>query len=285
MAFASVSFAQDAGSARHASEEIRFGRHLVENKAYRDAIAVLRSLPGGPVLTQGQRDSVRFLMAWSHFAQREVDSALLHFPYISRTSVFYEKSVFYQSFGQIYLGRTDSARKVLASVGRHSDSTLWQLDLYHRACMALLDRNDTEFIRLRKRLSNPHYPIAAEVANLDQYRADLLKIKKRSPVVAGIMSAVIPGSGKMYAGYGMQGLAALVQVLSFGAAAAESYRKAPAGPRSARFIAFGSLFTVFYVGNIWGSALSVKIKRNERYREIDQAILVDLRVPLVRLFP
>ncbi len=62
----------------------------------------------------------------------------------------------------------------------------------------------------------------------------------------------------------------------------EAYRKAGAG--SARFIAFGSLFSVFYIANIWGSVLAVKIKQKEYYRAYDNQILFDLHIPLRNLY-
>lgn len=267
------------------ANDIGFAGYLIENKAYRDAIFVLREMVALPFLKPEQKDSVQYMIAWSYFSQRKVDSSLLYFPHVSKNSAFYHKSTFYSSFGHVYQGNREQARQVLNEISSLSDSTLIQLRLYYLAGISLMDRDFEEYRMYRGNINQPYYPLAAEVSNLAGYSDDLQKIKKRSPLVAGLLSAFIPGSGKFYAGYKMQGLAAFVQVLTFGAAAAENYFKESAGPQSARFIALGSLFSIFYIGNIWGSVLSVKIKRNEQYREIDQAILVDLRVPLVRLFP
>ena len=100
--------------------------------------------------------------------------------------------------------------------------------------------------------------------------------------MAGALSAVLPGSGKFYAGYKGQGIAALMTVGVLGISAAESYYRL--GPKSAQFITFGSLFTIFYIGNIWGSTLSVKLARDHQLREIDDQILFDMHVPLRRIF-
>jgi hypothetical protein len=56
------------------------------------------------------------------------------------------------------------------------------------------------------------------------------------------------------------------------------------GVSSPRFIIYGSLFSLFYIGNIWGSALSVKIKRQEFNEKIDEQILFDMHIPLRTLF-
>ncbi|MEO6916521.1 MAG: hypothetical protein ABI151_13580, partial [Chitinophagaceae bacterium] len=99
---------------------------------------------------------------------------------------------------------------------------------------------------------------------------------------AGVYSAILPGAGKFYAGKKKQGIAAFLPILSLGVVTYESYRKS--GIKSARTLAFGSLFSLFYVGNIWGSVLSVKIKEKEFYREYDNKILFDLHIPLRNLY-
>jgi hypothetical protein len=58
----------------------------------------------------------------------------------------------------------------------------------------------------------------------------------------------------------------------------EAYKKA--GLKSARFILTAAFFTVFYVGDIWGSVLSVSVNRIEKNNEINNQILLNLRIPL-----
>ena len=101
-------------------------------------------------------------------------------------------------------------------------------------------------------------------------------------MLAGVYSAVLPGAGKFYAGRKKQGIASFLPILSLGAITYESYRKA--GIKNARTLVFGSLFSVFYVGNIWGSVLAVKIKQKEFDREYDNKILFDMHIPLRNLY-
>jgi hypothetical protein len=56
------------------------------------------------------------------------------------------------------------------------------------------------------------------------------------------------------------------------------------GINSVRFILYGSLFSAFYVANIWGSVLSIKMIKNERTEAIHNQILLDLHIPLRTLF-
>jgi hypothetical protein len=92
----------------------------------------------------------------------------------------------------------------------------------------------------------------------------------------------VPGLGKIYSGKKKQGIAAFLPVMSLALLTYEAYRMD--GVKSARFIGFGALFGVFYIGNIWGSTLSVKIKQNEFNREYDNKILFDMHIPLRNLF-
>jgi len=114
------------------------------------------------------------------------------------------------------------------------------------------------------------------------YYDRLSSFKHRSPVLAGFYSALLPGAGKWYAGKKKQAIAAFLPIISLAAITYESYRKD--GVKSARFIGFGTLFSIFYIGDIWGSTLSVKIRRNEFYKEYDNKILFDMHIPLRNFF-
>ncbi len=102
--------------------------------------------------------------------------------------------------------------------------------------------------------------------------------KPKSPLLAGAMSAVIPGSGKIYAGDLRSGISTLLIVGALGGMAAESWIKL--GGRDWRTIALSSVFGLFYIGNIYGSAMSVSVIRNT-YQDAEKAtLLFDLRIPL-----
>jgi hypothetical protein len=100
--------------------------------------------------------------------------------------------------------------------------------------------------------------------------------------VAGIMSAIIPGSGKVYAGKTGQGVITFIQNVALGFQAYEAYRKD--GWRSPRFLLYSSLFSFFYVGNIWGSTLTVNVRRQEFNDKINEQILVNMQIPLRTVF-
>ena len=104
--------------------------------------------------------------------------------------------------------------------------------------------------------------------------------KSRSPFLAAAMSAVIPGSGKIYAGDLRSGVSTLLIVGALGGMAAESWIKL--GGRDWRTIALSSVFGLFYIGNIYGSAVSVSVIKNSNQDAQKAILLFNLRVPLHR---
>ncbi len=77
----------------------------------------------------------------------------------------------------------------------------------------------------------------------------------KSPVLASIMSAIIPGSGKIYAGQLEDGITAFVVNGLFGYLAYSSFTH----QHEFRGWLFSSLGAFFYAGNVYGSAASAQI--------------------------
>ncbi|MGH2644095.1 MAG: hypothetical protein ACRDE2_09115, partial [Chitinophagaceae bacterium] len=157
-----------------------------------------------------------------------------------------------------------------------------EIKYFEQAGLSLLEKNYAAFDTLSNKFSYNFYALSAQEKRFSSYKEQLLGIKKRSPVVAGLMSAIIPGAGKIYAGKTYQGIASFLPIAALALLTNESYHKR--GPHSAEFYGFGALLTVFYVGNIWGSVFAVKINREGHEKSINQKILFDLQIPLRTIF-
>lgn len=84
----------------------------------------------------------------------------------------------------------------------------------------------------------------------------------KSPLLAVSMSALIPGTGKMYSGQWQDGL---ISLFIFSSTAWMAYRGFQAdGTKSVRGWIFGGLAFGFYLGNIYGSHKAARIA-NQRY--------------------
>ena len=103
-------------------------------------------------------------------------------------------------------------------------------------------------------------------------------IKYKKPAVSLMMSAVLPGSGKIYSGYWKDGL---VSFLFVGISAWQSYRGfSRKGSRSAYGWIMGGISLSFYSGNIYGS---VKAANKKNY-EYNHAILNDFKKDFISAY-
>lgn len=108
--------------------------------------------------------------------------------------------------------------------------------------------------------------------SLYRFSLDGAAIKNRSPILGGIMSAVIPGSGKIYAGRLMDGMQAFSVVLAPAYNAYYHFRKT--GTTSVRAWIWTAVASWFYLSDIYGSVKAVqeynqmqKLKIIERYEQ------------------
>jgi TM2 domain-containing membrane protein YozV len=97
------------------------------------------------------------------------------------------------------------------------------------------------------------------------------------------MSAALPGLGKLYAGKPAEAISGFLYVGAMMATTYDFYNRQ--GLKSPFFIISAGLTSIFYIGNIWGSAMAVNRTKQEFNYEIDQRILLDMHIPLRNLFP
>ena len=100
-----------------------------------------------------------------------------------------------------------------------------------------------------------------------------MNLPRKSPIMAGLFSAVIPGTGKIYCGEYGDGIYSLIITGITGWLAWDGFREN--GIRSVRGWVFGSVCGVFYAGNVYGSAIAARI-----YNHRLEADLLE-RLPLV----
>ncbi|MBN8854934.1 MAG: hypothetical protein BGO55_19475 [Sphingobacteriales bacterium 50-39] len=262
------------------SKELRFAQYLQDKEAVPEAIRVLE-LVDTTALSRAQKDSLFYMLGWAAYSTRQLDRSIGSFLKVSVDFSKYDKSRFFAAYCQAFQGRVDSASDGLRQLVL-PDSTLRELRSLQLAGIALLKRDYSAFLPQQQQFTYSSYIFEKEERRMQLYYDKLKAFKHKSPALAGIYSALVPGLGKWYAGKKKQGIAAFLPVISLAALTYEAYRKD--GVKSARFIGFGTLFTIFYIGDIWGSTLSVKIRRNEFYKEYDTKILFDMHIPLRNFF-
>jgi hypothetical protein len=264
------------------SKELRFAQYLQDKDAGPEAIRVLEQVDTAH-LSPVQKDSLFFMLGWAAYSAKRLDTSINNLLKVSPAFPLYNKARFFSAYCEAFQGRRDTAAALLLKhIIRPGDTLLRELHNFELAGIALLQRDYSGYKEREKEFTFSSYTDSKEEQRMKGYYDKLKGFHRRSPVLAGLYSAVVPGLGKFYAGKKRQGIAAFLPIISLAALTYEAYRKD--GVRSARFIGFGSLFSVFYIGNIWGSTLAVKIRRNEFYKEYDNKILFDMHIPLRNFF-
>ena len=99
-------------------------------------------------------------------------------------------------------------------------------------------------------------------------------LPRRSPFLAGILSTVIPGAGRLYTGRIGDALTSLLTVGIVGWQAYDGFRRD--GLSSVKGWTLGTLGGIFYVGNIYGSVVSARVHNQDVEDEFLATISVEL---------
>lgn len=225
-------------------------------------------------------DSVFYESGKNYLQLKSLDTAASKFGMVKSFTPLSPPAVQYRAFCLAYLGQHSLADSLLLQLKLlPSDSLSTNCLRFQQMAASLLTRNYSHF----EVLSKTAPPYMVEQNALLKYHSELQKIKNKSPALAGVFSAIIPGSGKYYAGYRGKALATFFINAALAAVAAECYVKG--GLKSPAFIGSGLLFLTFYSGNIIGSVYSVKLWRKEKFRKIDNEIYYDMLAVLHSAYP
>jgi len=102
-----------------------------------------------------------------------------------------------------------------------------------------------------------------------------LRLRRKSPVLAGILSALIPGTGRMYAGRTTDGLFSLMTIALTAWQAYDGFHKEGTG--SLKGWIYGSIGGFFYVGNVYGSVAAARIYNEQSERKLLEQLGVSVR--------
>lgn len=227
------------------------------------------------------KDSLLFLNGYINYELKNRGLSSASYLRVSEKSKFRFRSVLMASSNHMLDGNYSKAVSLLDLVHPTDSLSIALIDFQRCGYDLLL--GDLDAYQQRKQvLSQNYYPFAEEEKNLEKYHTVLARSNKKSPFVAGALSALVPGLGKVYSGKIYGGVAAFIFVTAFAGMTVETYYRL--GPKDVQPYIFGSLATLFYTGNILGSIYSVGIKKQEVRNEVHRSIVVDLHIPLRRLY-
>ncbi len=246
--------------------DLEFIDYLIGNNYTRDALAWIDGSNYTP------SDTLDFIKGLTLYTANKLDLATESFAKVPEGSPYYEKSLMFGAVSHAYLGNYEDGLKLIQNTG---DSELKQYEL---AAFYLLLNDKTGYQQASQNFTYQDYSLAEGEKLFGKIYENRFNEKQKSPALAGLMSAVIPGAGKWYAGRKDEAVASFVTVGIFAGLTAECWIKK--GPKDWRTIVFGTLGSLFYIGNIYGSYVSVGIYNDNLRHAQDNTIVFNLHVPI-----
>jgi TM2 domain-containing membrane protein YozV len=233
-------------------------------------------------LNTNQLDSFYYLWGWKNYSTKQLNEACDKWKHVTNQSVFYNKVQFFSAYNFIYLKKYDDAYSLLNQLVKSNDKLISATALFQISCTKLLQNNYQTFDSISLLFDTTQYQLNEFQHEIKALRNEKKNLKMRSPILAGVLSAIVPGVGKIYANKTKQGVALMLPMLMFGGVTYELYHKD--GIQSASFISAASVFTLFYIGNIVGSIYATKISYIQKSTAIENKILFDMHIPLRNIF-
>lgn len=274
-------FSLRAQENRSLSGDYDFVRYLIGNQMKTEALTWARQNFDTASYCRQSLDSLHFLRAWAFYSGRELSKAVEYFDKVDDFSSLSSASRFFSSLSSAYLKDYDKAVSVLKT-NKQSLSDYGELYDFELAGLALLKGDYDLYKEHGSHFTYTSYNLAQRERILDSAFYSLSAYKSKSPWLAASLSALIPGLGKIYAGHIGEGVGAFLTVGSFAALTAENWHRDGLG--NWKTIVFGCLGTLFYIGNIYGSAISVKLSYDQYHESQQISILYNIHLPLRNTF-
>ncbi len=266
-----LSFEAAPTGTRPVGGEIEFVDYLIGNSLADDAVVYLELTPFAP------SDTLNYLRGWSNYSAHKLDAASFYLSQVDSSSVWYEKSLLFAAISHAHQGRYDSALSLLDSYS----GPRTELAAFERAGIALLQDNPAAF-ELERASFTGAYPLAQSEKQLEDIYSEHYEKRGASPFWCSAASAVVPGLGKVFSGRFDEAITSFVTVGTFAAFTAECWIKC--GPTDWKTILFGTLGSIFYIGNIYGTYVSVGITEIEKGQSRNAAVLYNIHIPLRSVF-
>lgn len=249
-----------------AQNELSFYQYLIDSKHLTEANFYTNELAKNQNIN---KDSLLWLRAKLNYNLKNYDTAAYYLEKI-KNPVFYPENLFAAS---LYRALSKQKEKALEDLNliKTNDSSVLKLQVFQRANLFLLMRQTDEYKQNIEKCDTNFYVTHNSIVKVKAIAEDIDRHKPKSPALAAMFSAVIPGSGKYYAGRTGEAFSALLSVGFLSAMAIENYRHY--GINHGRTYMTVGLAGIFYIGNIWGSYYSVKRTKNVFNEKVDNNLL------------
>lgn len=273
-----LSFFTRANSQNTTFCDLKFINHLLKTGYFEEALFLLDSSDCSSFQIN---DSMNYLRGWGYFSLNMPVSSSESLLKIKPKSSLYPKSHFYAAFNYAQTGNFIKAIDVLEKIEVNTCDQI-SLKNFEIAGMRLLQGNLPAFVEWVDKNNGNRPEISESAINLIKISAEIKSHKGKSPFLAGLLSGIIPGSGKLYAGKKGEAIATFISTAGIGLVTWENYRKR--GINNFSTFAFGTIFAISYMANIYGSAFSVTVIENEYKENVKNMVLFNLHIPIDTFF-
>ena len=263
------------GGTRWVSEDYPFFKYLSDNNLKQDALTLVSG-------AYAPSDTLDFLRAKVLFSESRFSTASRLFGKVPPSSAFGPEALHYRVVSLASNGDFKGAARTLDQNPYSPGERGYELSALQGAGIALLRADKEEWDRRSTCFTYGDFAMAESERILKEISSSLLSPSRKSPGIAAALSAVVPGAGKVYAGRLGEGVAAFLTVGSLGAITAENWCRH--GLSDWRTIVAGTLCATFYLGNIYGSYMSVSVENDERIAAGHTVVLYHIHLPLRYIF-
>jgi len=252
-----------------------FARHLSDSRNYQEVIDLTNEIP--PMITKSGADSLYFYRAWAMYNLKRVSEGVENFRKVSSNSRLFKRSMFFSAWSLSYLGKYDEAKHDLALI-KNPDKLEQELIQIQYSGLYILNSHADSALLVLNKLRKQTSIYIDQIDLLKDKAIETMAFRPRSMVVSGLLSAIVPGAGKIYAGEKGTGIGSFLLLAGLGGMTAENILKS--GIASWNSILITGLFSIFYLGNVYGSIISIKTYRERFYEGQEQAIVATMLIPL-----
>lgn len=228
-------------------------------------------------------DTLNFLKGYNYYLMKRPDTAAVVLSKVSASSNLFSKAKSFEILNLLYAKKESLALSMFDDFC--ADTALVYRSVLNtmKAGNYLLLRKFEKFDSLCNTFRYDDFRLTNEQMRLRELSVRAKKDYKKSPIKAALLSSVVPGLGKFYAGKKGAAIASFATTTALGLMVVESYYRTK-NIKSPQVITFGTLFTFFYVGNIFGSYFSVQQQIKSTNGKINNEILASIHVPIIRFF-
>lgn len=238
-------------------DDIEFVNYLFAEGLYEEASYELENL----VFYDTQNDSLLFLLLKSYRMSKQFEKGINRTHQITPDILKIPENCAYEYVLLMFKNNSwDSADFFLKRYDFKSDSIRYNLELH----LNMVNLNWNNAKELLNKSYNSKYTCYNSIID------DGMSIKYKKPFLAAGLSSVIPGSGKIYSGYWMDGLTAFLSIAGLAYQSYCGFNRD--GKNSVYGWVFASIGGVFYLSNIYGSAKSAKQINQQNEQKIIQRL-------------